>query len=163
VAAGALALAGSSLFGPRASATSSNASKFNVQVNMVSQCTFAESWLNFPNYTTNSATSVPGSTTFQIACPGASPPPNDYSITFQFAQAGGPNPNAFVMTDGTNNLTYQLCADANCVTPYPWNHPGPSISIQSDPQNVVFYGIIPSGQAVPLGAYKQDLIATMNF
>jgi spore coat protein U-like protein len=149
----------SSLFGPSASATNSAPQQFQVSVNFAAQCTFTESWLTFPNYTTNSAVNVTGSTTFQVACPGVSAGA-PHTVQFAFGPGTG---TSFAMSNGVNSLNYQLCADSGCASPYTWNTNGPNISITSYPQNVTFYGVIPKNQSVSLGSYAQDVTATMTF
>lgn len=68
------------------------------------------------------------------------------------------------MTNGTDNLSFQLYSDSNRSTTYPSDNSGQSEQASSSsPITKTIYGRIPAGQDVSIGQYTDALTVTVNY
>jgi len=157
--------------GPTAEAGQTGAVVFTVQANVAAACTATSGGtFSFGNYTSGQAGALNGEMDVDITCPGssnASPMPVTLQVKpiivgaavgFEMSQNG---------TGAAPYLTYQLCNDAACATPYGNNVPGPSVSEigGASAQTYQLFGQIAGGQAPAASAnpYQQTVNAFVNF
>jgi spore coat protein U-like protein len=153
---GAMVLA---ITGPAAQAGTQN-QNFTVSTTVVGNCTFTTNNLTFPSYSNGSSVTVPGSTTFSVACPGITGTATE-DVSFKFSTGSG----VFAMTNGGSSLNYTLCQDSACANPYLYNTNGAVTTLTSNPATYTLYAQIPSGQnGLTVGqTYTQQVTATLNF
>jgi spore coat protein U-like protein len=88
------------------------------------------------------------------------------SMTIWLGKGNAPTNNPRQMSSGTNLLYYNLYLDASHSLiwgdPTPNHYDGGQIFWWA-PQTVTVYGLIPSGQDVPAGAYTDTVVVTFQF
>lgn len=156
---------GAALFQGESAQAATATATLNVSANVVSTCLISTTPVNFGNYD-GLAGPLNGAGQVSVTCTDTQP----WEITLgEGANAGaGSLPTAPIrrMTDGSGNfLDYGLFSDAGHATNWQ-NVTGASMPSgigNGLAQSTPVYGQIPGGQSVPVGAYTDAVIATVNY
>ena len=128
-----------------------------VQATVTGGCTVGSPTLNFGGYPSNSASAIPGSTTFSVNCASG----KNYSIGL----STGGNPGGVTgrqMTDGLGNfLSYDLTDSLG----NPWDDTTNYVTGTGTglAQTITINGSIPALQNVPLGSYSDTVNINVYF
>jgi spore coat protein U-like protein len=155
---------GAALFQGESAQAATATATLNVSATVVSNCLINTTPVNFGNYD-GLAGPLNGAGAVSVTCTDTQP----WEITLgEGANADtGSLPTAPIrrMTDGTNFLDYGLYTDIGHATNWQ-NVTGagmPSGTGNGLAQSTPVYGQIPGGQSVPVGAYTDSVVATVNY
>ncbi|HEY4275600.1 MAG TPA: spore coat U domain-containing protein [Rhizomicrobium sp.] len=136
--------------------------QFNVTATVLGNCAVSATDLAFGNYSANSATPLPATSTLSVTCTSGT--------TYTVALDGGTNKASVTgraMTDGaTHNLNYALYT-TNAYTSI-WGDGTASTVTQAgtgsgSAQTLTVYGRIPVSQFVTAGSYSDRITVTVTY
>jgi spore coat protein U-like protein len=136
----------------------------NLQVTatVLTTCTIAPATLAFGSYTSGSSSNLTAQANIGVTCGIGLP----YKVKFNDGQnESNAVGTSYAMKNGTSYLSYAV---SNSNTPpltasSRWPSAGVSGSGTGSLQNIVVYGIIPSGQIIPAGSYADTIVMTITF
>ena len=152
------AIAGTALF---ASASAQTSDTFDVTANVVTGCVITANDLDFGDYSAVAALPNDATATIQVNC--------SLGAVFDVALDAGSNGGDYtgrLMTNGTDDLTYNLYVDPLRLTVW-----GDDTGATDDvtgvsfglPINYTVYGRVAAGQNISTGAYTDTVTATITF
>jgi spore coat protein U-like protein len=128
----------------------------NISATVITNCTIGLFDLAFGSYDPTATTDLDQSTTIDVRCTKGTP--NVY-VTMDNGVNG-----TRVMTDGTDDLAYQIYSDAAYSSAWPTAANTVTVSFASAVvQTLDVYGRVTAGQAVAAGDYFDTVVATVNW
>jgi spore coat protein U-like protein len=129
---------------------------------VTAKCTISTSAIAFDPYDpigTHAATPLDGDGSVTITCT------KNKTATISLGAGLNADGTTRNMSDGTNDLVYELYSDAGRLTV--WNDGGgvfnPGAAPSKAPRSFPVYGRVPANQDVPAGDYEDTVVATVNF
>src|SRR3990172_612006 len=127
-------------------------SNFTVSATVINACSVNANNIDFGNYNPASGTPLDGQASFQLSCLAGT----SYELYITGAR---------IMTDGANNLNYELYTDAPRTSVWPSASPSSVSGATPDANPVTFdtYGRIATGQYVLAGPYSNVVAVVVAF
>ena len=125
---------------------------FTVSATVINACSVNANDIDFGNYNPASGTPKDGQGSFQLACLAGT----NYELYISGAR---------LMTDGANNLNYELYTDALRTSAWSSSSPSSISGATPDANPITFdtYGRIATGQYVPAGPYSNVIAVVVAF
>ena len=158
----ALTIAFSGTFASAASSTGN----LSVSATVASTCTISQaSALTFSGYNRASGSDLAGTGSMTIACTNGGAPLTvsfDTGANTSACDTYDSGTNTRCMSDGgAGLLQYDVYTDSGHTTLF--GRTGAATTAQTSTGTLTIYGLIPHGQAAPVGSYSDTLVATVNY